>query len=409
MNLRLLASAALFLGLPVWSPVGRAKAVTRGCRVVRVVDGKGRPVAGAEVSLLRCDIETEDCRRRSISSHDWKTNRDGQVCAEELLAMDGGRALEVTAPERMGGGCAARKHWAYPKGVPGARGTEPILVRLDISPLATGPLKGRIRSPEGRPIEGATVAVESIIVSDECSFFGDRPVVKSSAAGRFSFAALARGTAQLKIEHPSFTSRDVKAVVPSWDNEIVLDEGATWQGRVFDPDGAPLADCKVVATAPPSFVAISPCTAGMFSLRRLPAGDIEVAVGTDERSPLGARTWKTKAHIVDGEHRRQDVPLPRGVTVTGVIVDDDGAPIPEARLSALPRGIRQPPSALAPEQVLVRADADGRFAFRHLAVGTWVIEGDLRAALKGKLGKLEVDATADRDDLKLTVPPARGR
>jgi protocatechuate 3,4-dioxygenase beta subunit len=408
MKLRLLASGALVLGFPAWNSVGRATSVTPDCRVVKVVDGRGQPVAGAEVSLWPCDTEAGGCNPlRFQQSHDWSTDRNGRICAWELLSIDGGGALEVTAPERIGGGCAGRKHWAYPKGVPGARGAEPIIVKLDISPLPTAPLKGRITSADGRPIKGATIEIESIGVSDACSFFGNRPAVESSADGRFSFAAVAKGTAQLKVKHPNFTSRQVRAVVPSSDNDIVLDEGATWQGRVVDPDGAPVADCRVVATAPPDFAATSPCTEGRFSLRRLPTGDIEVAVGTDEHSMLGARAWITKARIVDGEHRQQDLPLPKGITVAGVIVDDDGAPIPGARLSALPEGARQPPSALAREQVLVRADAIGGFTFRHLAAGAWVIEGDLRAALKGKLGKPEVDATANRDGLRLIVPKPR--
>jgi hypothetical protein len=350
-------------------------------------------------------METDDCKLRGLEVQRWTADRNGRVCAQELLETDRGGALEVTAPERSGGGCAGRKHWAFPKGVPGGSGAQPIVVRLDMSPLATGELKGRIVSADRRPIRDATIQIVSIVVSDTCSFFGHRAPVKSAADGRFSFAAVARGTARLHVKHPRFVVQEVKAIVPSSDVEIVLDEGATWQGRVFDPDGAPLADCRVVATAAPDFVATSPCIEGSFSLGRLPAGDVEVAVGTEERSLLGVRAWKTKARMVAGEHRQQDLSWPTGVTVAGTILDEAGAPIADARLSALPRGERQPPSSLHPEQVLLRADGNGRFTFRHLAPGRWVIKGDLRAAHKGSI---EVDATTDQTKVRLVVPKAKG-
>jgi protocatechuate 3,4-dioxygenase beta subunit len=310
----LLSVVVLGVGVSGASGKSRPEEPEPDCRVVKVVDRKGRPVVGANVTLLPCDSDAKNC---GVVMHvrSWPTNRNGRICA-----------------------------------------------------------------------------------------FADVPAVKSSADGRFSFAAVAKGSAWLRVKHPDFVPCEVGARVPSSDAEIVLDEGATWQGRVFDPDGAPLADCRVSAAAASGPVASSPCSEGKFSLRRLPAGDIDVGAWTDEHSPLGSRAFNTKTRIVRNEHRQQDLSYPKGMTLAGVIVDDGGAPIAEARLSARPRDEDRPPSSFHPQQVTVRADSNGRFTFRHLEPGAWVITGDYRRVLKGKLGKLEVDATSNRDGLRLVIP-----
>src|SRR5580765_2439737 len=138
-------SGSLVLGISVITAVaassmGEARSVTRDCRVVKVVDGKGRPLVGAEVSLFACDLQAGNCKLPDVESRDWVTDRSGRICAKELLELEGGGALEVTAPDRLGGSCRASKHWAYPSGVPGAHGTAPIVVKIEDRPLATAPL-----------------------------------------------------------------------------------------------------------------------------------------------------------------------------------------------------------------------------------------------------------------------------
>ena len=379
--------------------------MTTNCRIVKVVDGRERPMVGAQVSLAACDVEAGNCTPPDIPSREWWTDRNGRICAAELLGMDGGGALEVTAPEKLGGRCLGWKHWAYPKGVPGARGTAPIVVKLDAPPLATGRLKGRVRSADGRPVKGARVNIQSIFVGDGCSFEPDQSEVTSSADGQFSFSAVAKGTATLEIKHLDFEPRTADAVVPSAGVDIVLEDGASWRGRVLDPDGRPLTDCKAVTLAGTTWSASGPCPQGSFSLRHLPAGNYEVGVATDEPSDLGARFWKTKTRIAQAEHRIQELSWPRGVTLTGVIVDQAGSPIAGARLSATP----EPWDGRPDREVIVRADAAGRFAFRHLVPGHWEIKGDYRAVLTGAIGKLDVDATTNREGLRLIVPETKGR
>jgi hypothetical protein len=172
---------------------------------------------------------------------------------------------------------------------------------------------------------------------------------------------------------------------------------------VRDPDGEPLADCKVGAIAGATWSTGSACTAGEFSLRHLPAGDIEVVVTTDEQSPLGARTWKSKTRIERAERRHQDLSWPKGITLDGVVITDGGELLADARLSAAPDWPVRAPD----RQVIVRADRDGHFTFRHLVPGHWVVEGDLRTAPTAKVGKLDIDATADRSGLRLIVTEPR--
>jgi hypothetical protein len=399
----LLAPGIVVLALCGLGADGRGRQVTPGCRVVKVVDPKGRPIAGAKVLLLPCDVETEACTN-PIESRFWLTDSTGRVCDEELLGLDHGGALEVTAPDRVGGMCAGAKHVGYPKGLPASRRTRPVVVKLDAPALPTARLEGRILSSGGRSIAGATIAVESVVVADRCSFVPQLEPSTSSSNGQFSFAAIARGSAALRITHSDFAPRTASVVVPSTAIEIVLDEGASWQGRVLDPDGKPVTDCKVSARASGTVFTSSPGSAGGFSFRHLPAGDVEVSVWTEEQSQLGARMLTMKVGIASNEHRDRDLFWPRGVKLSGIIVDQNGTPIPEARLSALPRGSDRRPSEFHPSEVVLRADANGHFVFRHLAPGPWVIEGDLRGVLAGRLGKLDIEAKTDREGLRLVVP-----
>ena len=367
--------------------------MTPDCKVVKVVDGKGRPIVDARVSLSRCGYDATICLDVPV----WSTDRSGRVCADELIASTG--YLEVNAPDRLGGRCVASKRWEYPRGLPQVRGSGPILVQLDSPALSRVPLHGRITSAQGRPIKGATIAIRSIVTGKGCSFSPGAPAATSSAAGRFSFPSIPTGKAVLRISHPDFAPQLVERTA-SATADVVLDEGAAWRGRVVDPDGEPVLDCRVFASAGGDVVAESACSAGRFSIQHLPPGDLQVVISTDERSRLGQRGLTIKARITAGERREQDISWPKGATIAGVIADGTGAAIAGARLSATPGR-----PALG-STVVVRADASGRFAFRHLAPGPWRIVGDVRSPSQAKL---DVDAKTDRDDLKLTVTAPKER
>jgi protocatechuate 3,4-dioxygenase beta subunit len=376
--------------LAVGAPVayGKARRDEPECRVIKVVDSRGRPIVGAEITLFPCGSEAMHC-----DGNVWETDRRGRVCAEELLHATG--SLDVIAPSRLGGQCADAKHWLYPKDVPGGNGTGPIVITMNVGPLARASLKGRVTTADGRPIKGATIDVQKAAVDERCEFDVQMKEVRSSADGRFSFAAVPKGTATLRVKHADFAPRLAEATVPGSGATVVLDNGASWEGRVLDPDGAPVSHCRVVTEFDFQYMwyAVAPCAAGRFTLRHLPAAELKINVATEEESQLGRRGMSMRTHITAGEHRVEDLTWPKGVTLSGVIVDAGGAPIAAARLSAEQRS--------GQDEVVVRADGDGRFAFRHLSPGKWVLRGDYRT---GRHGRLEVDATEDRDGLRLEVP-----
>jgi hypothetical protein len=84
------------------------------------------------------------------------------------------------------------------------------------------------------------------------------------------------------------------------------------------------------------------------------------------------------------KQRRQDVHWPSGESIAGRFVDAHGLPIVGANLSALPAGISPFLDQFYPfldqfyqAEVVVRTDSDGRFTFRHLPRGGWVLRGYL--------------------------------
>ena len=346
-----------------------------------------------------CPAEATTCSDIAV----WTTDRRGRVCAEQLLEAEG--ELDVRAPDRLGGHCAASKSWEYPRGVPEGRGPGPVVVKLDAPPLPRAALKGSVTSSNGQPIKDATIGIESVTLSTGCSYSPGPISAMSSPSGRFALPQVPQGTATLQITHRDFAARTVQAVIPSADADIVLDAGAIWRGHVIDPDGQVLADCLVSARAARSWSATIQCSEGKFSIEHLPPGEVEVLVGTDERSQLGHRTLTTKVHVTDTQPLTQDLSWPKGIAVSGVIVDESGVPIGDARLSALPKGEHRLPSEFHPQEVVARADAAGQFTFRHLAPGPWVITGDLRAPRRSQV---EVDGAKDQRGVRLVAVRPQG-
>lgn len=69
----------------------------------------------------------------------------------------------------------------------------------------TGNLEGKIMDPEGRPVLGANISVESI------SLQGIRST-KTNDQGRFRLPALPPGQYVVKVQHPAFQEASLKDV-----------------------------------------------------------------------------------------------------------------------------------------------------------------------------------------------------
>jgi hypothetical protein len=183
------------------------------------------------------------------------------------------------------------------------------------------------------------------------------------------------GDAQLAISHPDFVRNEVTVKVAER-AEIILDRGATWSGRVIGPDGDALTSCNVYLTDAHQHLVSSPCSSEGFVLRGILPGKVNMRTVLDHPT-LGHRTLDFDTQIEAHAQRQQDVRWPLGESIAGRFVDAAGLPIVGANLSALPAGTSPLPDRFPNTEVMVRTDSDGRFTFRHLAHGSWVLHSYL--------------------------------
>lgn len=129
---------------------------------------------------------------------------------------------------------------------------------------------------------------------------------------------------------------------------------------------------------------------GTCSFANLPAGEIWIS---NDRG-----THPLVTTIVAGEHRVVQHVLDGGVTLTGIVVDDDGKPVPGARIEGSPLS-----SATTDAMQLGTADANGRFEIldvsRRAVVGARA-PGRMPGMMLSVHGKIGTTI-----DLRLTVGP----
>ncbi|HEY5947350.1 MAG TPA: carboxypeptidase-like regulatory domain-containing protein [Kofleriaceae bacterium] len=339
------------------------------CNDVLVVDRAGRPIAGAEVSF-----NGTPSARFSMGGALTYTGAQGRACVEDVYA---GGQLTAHAPLDRGGQCAGEAAVNVTQQMVGS----PIRITLDVRPLKRSKLHGRVLSPEKIPIAGATISVRDVSPSQtpECSDRSDT-MVSSAADGSFALPLLPQGRITLAIQHDWYTDKDVEITLPSRERELVLERGLTWTGHVLDPDGKNLDRCDLFLTLPNQRLLTAKCSAQGFSFGTLIPGEAKLSVRVEKHALGTFRTLEVKIAIAAGKPLVHDVQWPKGESIAGRVVDASGAPIAGARLTALPKGTRELSDRFAPGEVMLEADRDGRFTFRELLPGVWIIRGDRRAS-----------------------------
>lgn len=339
-----------------------------GCHDVDVVDRAGRPIAGAEVSFMT------SMGGGMSTGPSTTANERGRACVDDVHA---GGELVVNAPLDRGGQCAGEVRLPVTQ----QHLARPIRVTLDVRKLARSRWRGRVLSPEKIPVAGAYVSVRDIAPSaaPECSERGDASV-KTAADGSFELPALPHGSALLAIQHDWYTEGAFSITVPGAERELVLDRGMTWRGRVLDPDGKVIDRCALFVTLADQRLLTAQCSPRGFELTTLVPGKTKVSVRVEKHALGTFRTLERTVELATGAPLRDDVRWPAGDSIAGRVVDASGAPIAGARLTALPKGTVDRVDRFDADEVMLEADVDGRFTFRHLRPGTWVVRGDRRAS-----------------------------
>ena len=267
----------------------------------RVVDERGGPVVGATVTVWPGGgRRPQDATPGSGVPQATTTRPDGTFRLE--AAAEEGNRLRVEAPafatqERQpvrAGALARPVTLAFGQVL---RGTVTLADRRTPAAGALVRFEGRTQSTrwvEARPdgtflLDGAPREAGSLVADG-----GDR--------GRAS-AVLAQGTAEPVT--------------------IALAPTSTLAGRVVDAaDGKPVPGVRIVARGQAGEFLARSGADGRYSMRGLTPQSYRVSAEDDRFVP-----WSRTVNVAAGQTETQDVPLTRGATLAGRVVDEDGRPI----------------------------------------------------------------------------------
>jgi len=326
-------------------------------------------------------------------------------------------------------------------------------------------------APPGGAVEGTVVnsATGAGIGGASVVLFGDqsrRYQATSDAVGHFRVTGMVPGSYRANVEKDGFASpaldlasflsssglRVVSGIDPA-KVELKLTPLSAFRGRVLDPDGKPAQGVEVNLN-PNMLGSVVTDREGRFELEKVRPGSYTLSARPPESSKPEVASDGTKIAMVTTYYpsvadqslaqqivfqgqgdlngydvRMQTAPVHR---VRGIVLDEEGKPVPEAELTLFPipegtpgpmglgrraggpsffaLGLRPGPSG-APEATVI-AGKDGRFEFPAVRSGEWrinaeseTIRGDAQnhalIASSGTTGALV--GRGDVDDLQIQV------
>jgi len=302
----------------------------------------------------------------------------------------------------------------------------------------TGTLTGQVVE-EGThaPIADARV---TLLPASRPPVPGPPPQTTTDAQGRFVFNALDPGLYRVQAQKSGYAvqlsgpdtpprpSITVAAGQTSQAPSIVLERGGAISGRVLDPSGQPLVDARVSAlrrispqAAPQSMLVPAGQSAqtndlGEFRVFGLPSGTYFVEAGPrpDVGPPgivVAARTTllaPTYFPATPDQRAAQPVEVTAGqttpdiqiqmvvvaaFTVSGVVVDDSGAPVADAMLMVMPdRSLGGMPMTFGPP-ARIRTDAAGMFTVPNLMAGVYQISAAVPVTVAAGSGPSSANAS----------------
>lgn len=289
------------------------------------------------------------------------------------------------------------------------------LAALLATQAPVGGVAGRVLEADtGRPVPGARVTLVPEARPPSAPF---TPLMaETDADGVYRFAGLAPGRYRLNVQAAGFAVPGFPPAPPPAVQVLAgqtqaapdyrLERGGAIAGRLLDPNGQPLVEARVMAlrrspVGRGSTPALLPVgnggqtnDLGEFRLYSLPAGEYYVqmiprtdpgfgGVAASTSATAAAATYypgtpdvaSARAIVVSAGQTVQDIEFSAVVVpvfdVSGLVVDESGAPIVEAMVtlaadrSSGAQSFGPPPRA--------RSDAQGRFRVTRVANGTYVV------------------------------------
>jgi protocatechuate 3,4-dioxygenase beta subunit len=285
---------------------------------------------------------------------------------------------------------------------------------------------GRVLDRDGLAVAGAEISLAREETAD--SWFwrqrfsaeedGFSFATSSNGDGDFAFAQLPAGRFVLTARAPGFAPKTVLGLVVAAAGDapgdatdlgsLILDPGVTLNGRVVDPDGAPVAGALLQARAAQGTMfsrqqSEDPSTLseedGLFAFAdRREGEEVILSVtreGYVERSLPGVR-------VALGE--TLEVVLQPAVAVRGRVLSPDGQAVSGARVEVVREGLARGPGArFRRRSTGTETDDLGRFELRDVEPGTVRLAAEADAWLRVEIGAVELAPGRDLEDFEITL------
>ena len=271
-------------------------------------------------------------------------------------------------------------------------------------------VSGHVTDEAGKPIAKVRVSTRDALWGDP----GDAPSATSATTddkGAFTIAALASGSHRLRAvdgEHAPAQSPPITVTDRAVANvEIVMRAGGVLSGSVVDDARKPVPYATVrVSSATQQFwqTTARQATAddkGAFQLRGLARGKLKVRAESDTAASKVVDVDLSSKAKVDDLVLVLDV----GGAISGIVVDDKGAPVPEVQVNAFPDvfgGASTDSLALAGLSSATTGGG-GEFVIRGLPDGAYKIWAARRSAGFGDWGQQGTSAKTGDKDVKITL------
>lgn len=198
----------------------------------RVLDPDGNPLKGATVRALKTRVRPGLHRRAT-------TDAEGSF---RLSGLDGDAGFALAAFHSS--------HGTALSGLLVAAQGE-VLEGVELRLMRFASIRGVVSGPDGRPFQGARVALDGIrgFMKEEAR---SAPMVISDEEGRFLFEKLVPGKYRLAASRNDLRSAASELTLlegESLDSPLTLENGLALSGLVVDPSGQPVDDVLVTAAA----------------------------------------------------------------------------------------------------------------------------------------------------------------
>ncbi|MFN7134928.1 MAG: carboxypeptidase regulatory-like domain-containing protein, partial [Myxococcales bacterium] len=252
--------------------------------------------------------------------------------------------------------------------------------RLEVALEAGEAISGTVLDSAGAPLGGAAVYARP----KDPQRARDGDSATSAADGSFRLEGLRPGAYTVDVRHEGFRSESLETKAPARDVTVVLDRGGGLRGTVLEEDGRPVAGVDVRANALDasnhSSAHARSDARGRFTLEGLADGEYALlateAVTSDEEEPGVTRTATARARVRKGTPGDVLLRFERGLEISGQVVDEAGAPVDGARVTAVNAGATRGGAdarRAAAEMTMssARSGKDGSFTVAWLRPGAY--------------------------------------